>query len=622
MTVRLVDLPDDIIFHVFIHLDTARDLRSLALSCRRLCHLVANDAWSIFVRHRFPSLAVSGPATRGAWRELAQSLTWQSRCWDKRALRFHAILPARAPQAPRFPNHGDAIMAVVDVHYDPASKQEVVVWGRGTHLVGRHRKRGAKGLASTISWNKKDGDELGFTKNSGDVVCVKVVGLGGRRAVVCGRFNGHLSVLSAEPDTFGDDIATLRPASERSERSPSRSTAFAGAGVKSLDVIETNNKRLLAATTHTELSIYDLSDDNITSTTPVLTHDVGKALKDSFSQHSGKLCNARWLGNGETLALAVIGCKPSLQYLSLTPSGWTQHAAVKNERLVNEFGIKEDAFISPRSLEPIHALSGAGGHGKLVLSGWRDGTIRLQDLRTPSLFDTVYQDNVDPRFTAETLMAYGTERFVAGADDSLMIQVAPFPKPYQPFMEPPASPPSKRRGQCDFVRGLTCTFHELSRSLYCRPNAKFFFAGSMRAVRNLGVWSLARGSNISPNFYVGTSTAVIEVTLEETPRSWPEMGTDGIFRTVDPNFGFDDWRASAPVGSGYRTWQLEHSMMETGDGYMFKGNEQAIRLPPLTYYEGAREFLEPEQMKRLGKHHRLDFGYQQVADFLAPDWLA
>ncbi|KAL2266086.1 hypothetical protein VTJ83DRAFT_5438 [Remersonia thermophila] len=638
---RLVDLPDDIIFHVFAHLDTARDLGSLALSSRRLYHLVTNEAWSIFVRRRFPSLAVSGPATRGAWRELAESLTWQSRCWDKRALRFQAILPARAPQAPRVASHGDASMVVVDAHHDPATKQELVVWGRGPHLAGRHRKRRGKGVASAISWHKKNGEELGFAKNHGDVVSVKVIGLGDRRAVVCGRFNGHLSVLSAEPDTFGDAIATLRPASSQS---PSGSSAFAGDSIMSLDVVETSHQRLLAATTHSELNIYDVSDGNNISSTAVLAHDAARGLNGSLSRRSGKLCNARWLGNGETLALAFIGGKASLQYLSLTPSGWTWHAAAKNERLVSEFGIKENAFISPRSVEPIRALSSAGGHGGLVLSGWRDGTIRLQDLRTPSPFDTVYQDNVDPRFTAETLMAYGTERFVAGADDSLTIQVfdlrwskrpyhysaalpcldrAPFPKPYQPFMEPPASSPAKRRGRCDHVRGLPCTFHGLSRSLYCRPNAKFF-AGSRRTVHSLGVWSLARGSDISPSFYVGSMTAVIEVALEETPRSWPGTGTaiGGAFTAVDPNFGFDDWRASAPAGSGYRTCQLGHSMMETGDGYMFKGNEQAIRLPPLTYYEGARDLEVPEPMERLGKHHRLDFGYQQVRDFMARDWLA
>jgi hypothetical protein len=374
MTVhRLVDLPDDIIFHIFAHLDTARDVRSFALSCRRFCHFVANDGWSIFVRHRFPSLAVSGSVTRGGWRALAESLTWQSRCWDKRALRFHAILPGRASQGSRLPSHGETMMAVVDAHYDPATKEEIVVWGRGTNLVGRHRKRRGKGVPSAISWHAKDGDELGFTKNDGDLVSVKVVDLIVRRAVICGRFNGHLSVLSAEPDTFGDTIATLRPASART---PSRSSAFAGNGIMSLDVVETNNQRLLAAATHTELNIYDLSDDSNISSTPVLTYDIGEELKDSFSKRSGKLCNARWVGDGETLALAVIGCKPSLQYLSSTPSGWTQHAAAKNERLVSEFGINENAFISPRSLEPLHPLSGAGGHGKLVLSGWRDGTIR------------------------------------------------------------------------------------------------------------------------------------------------------------------------------------------------------------------------------------------------------
>lgn len=253
-------------------------------------------------------------------------------------------------------------------------------------------------------------------------------------------------------------------------------------------------------------------------------------------------------------------------------------------------------------------------------------------MRTPSPFDAIYQDNVDPWANAEALMAYGTERFIAGGGDGLTVQVfdfrwtkgyyhtaalpclgrAPFPRPHQPFAQPLGAESNGSRARCDHARALSCTWHGLSTSLYYRPNAKYFLSESLRPFRTSSVWSLARSSDVAPNFYMGVSGGVIEATLEQTPDTYPPESA-----TVDPNFGFDDWRAAAAPGSGYRTKPLVPAMMETGDGYSFKENDRSILLPGLRTYHGPQE--RSDFQGGLARHHRLDNGYQLEVDFVDGD---
>ncbi|KAK4249571.1 hypothetical protein C7999DRAFT_12591 [Corynascus novoguineensis] len=626
MTHRLPDLPDDILFLVLANLECTRDFRALALSCRRLHRLVSSDGWRIFVRTKFPSLAVPAPAAGSrTWRQLAESMTWQSRCWDKRSLQFHVLLPRQ-----EFSGHGrrygdglGGFMSVVDAHLDLATQQELVVWGAGEDIHARYRERQGRGKASKVSWHKLGGNDSGLRGGYDDVKTLKVVKHGGSRAIIAGRHNGELSLLSAEPNCFGERIAQLGPVTEQNTSSQQLSEPDT---INSLDIFQSSSGPLLAAAAKTTLRIYGLPEDDAEVISPLSTYD----LRDNilfFS--SARLGAARWLDNGDTIAMALVGCKDPLRYLARTPTGWSHHAAAKNERMEKEFGASFARTVTPNSLEPVHYLqSGARRGTSLLLSSWKDGTIRLQDLRTPSPFDGVYQDNVDPWSNAESLMAYGTERFVAGGADGLTIQVfdfrwpkayyhtsglpclgrSPFPRPHQPFMKPPVA---ELQGgvQCDHVMGRLCRWHTLSQNLYFRPNAKFFLSNSLRQYKSSSVWSLARPSDVSPNFYIGLTGGVIEATLEQTPDTYPPNTA-----TVDPNFGFDDWRAGVPAASGYKGRLLLPALMETGDGYSYKGNDRSILLPALNRYHGPAEWMASRGS--LAKHHRLDNGYQEETDFM------
>lgn len=230
-------------------------------------------------------------------------------------------------------------------------------------------------------------------------------------------------------------------------------------------------------------------------------------------------------------------------------------------------------------------------------------------------------------------MAYGTERFLAGGGDGLTIKIfdfrwtknyyhttglpcldrKPFPRPHQPFLKPPTDR-ARGRARCDHVRGRPCHWHDLSRRIYYRPNAKYFLSESVRSFRTSSVWSLARPSDVSPNLYVGISGGVIEAALEPCPDAGRYPASAAA--VVDPHFGFADWRAAAPPGSGYRSKPLIPALMEIGDGYSFKGNDRSILLPSLLTYQGPRESLG-NPGGALAKHHRLDNGYHHDVDFLS-----
>ncbi|GAB1315977.1 F-box domain-containing protein [Madurella fahalii] len=626
---NLVDLPEDILLIVFASLESARDLRALALSCRRLHHLVQNEGWRIFVKTRFPSLSVPVPATGGhTWQQLAESLTWQSRCWDRRSLQFQVLLPNLGSRRDGRPPGGSRGLfhSIVDVHYDPNTQQELVVWGAGEDIVARYRERRGRGQVSETSWRQFNGKELGLSVGYDDVRALKIVRHRSGRAIITGRHNGQLSLLSAEPSHFGECIARFGCSSASGSGSGVTShQTNEQQTINSLDILQTDTQTLVAAATQSAVRVYGLPEDDTAGVLPLDTYDLKGGI---IASKSTRLCRARWMEQGQLLALTLTGCSDPLRYIALTPSGWTHHAAAKNAELERQFDIKFDRALCPNSLEPVHRRAGARGGTSLLLSSWRDGTCRLQDLRTPSPFDAVYQDNVDPWSDTEALMAYGAERFVAGGGHGVAIKVfdfrwtkgyyhtsglpclskAPFPRPHQPFLKPPTTVP-EGRAICDHTRGLPCHWHRLSRRIYYRPNTKYFLSMSLRAFSNSGIWSLARASDISPNFYIGISGAVIEANLEPCPDTYPPDTS-----TADPNFGFEDWRAAVAPESGYKSRPLVPSMMEIGDGYAFKGNDRSILLPNLLTYYGPREWTKSCNLR---KHHRLDNGYHHESDFLS-----
>ncbi|KAK4176812.1 hypothetical protein QBC36DRAFT_3824 [Triangularia setosa] len=621
-----LDLPLEIQFLVFANFDCARDLRALALTCKKLRDAVDNDGWRRFVERSFPSLSIPIPnGNRHTWKQLAESLTWQGRCWDRRALQFQVLL--HSPQGDDVRRHqarfrGNAgykglFHSVVDAHFDPATHEELVVWGAGEDIVARYRERHGVDKSSKSTWHRVNGRELGFRAAYDDVNSIKIVNHHTGRAVVTGRHNGTVSLISAEPGHFGQPISELKFTSPDTSET---TTAAEPENLSSLDILQHGAETRIAVATRNSLVIFDLPGDIAAELEPSATFDLKTEI---FSLNTSRLSRARWMEQGETIALALSGSPNPLRYLSLTPTGITHHTAAKNATITAQFELKNNGNICPNSLEPVYRSGGS--RTSLLLSAWRDGTIRLQDLRTPSPFDAVYQDNVDPWVDAEALMTYGTERFVAGGGDGLTVKIfdfrwdrpyhhtsglsclnrTPFPAPSQAFLKNPAS---SAFGNEKCGQGRACHYHEFSKHIYYRPNAKFYLSRSL-INSSASIWSLARGSDISPNFYIGISGGVIEAGLEPCPNNYPP---DQLI--TDPNFGFPDWRGRTAEGSGYMSRQVSPALMEIGDGYAYKHNDRPILLPKLKDCGGPPAWTGSRL--ELSKYHRLDMNYQMESDFV------
>ncbi|KAK3384286.1 hypothetical protein B0T24DRAFT_79082 [Lasiosphaeria ovina] len=617
----LADLPNEILLLVLANLESARDMRSVALACRRLHQLVRDEGWRVFVKTGFSSMSV--PESRKGqhnWRQLAESLTWQSRCWDRRALQFQSFVPVSAPR--QHASRRALFQPVLDASFDPDTQEELVVWGAGETVVARYRERRAWGRPAKIAWLRSEGKDFGLVAGHDDVRAIAIArhygAHPGGRAILTGRDNGELALLSAEPGRFGERLAKFSPAfsseeaisGTRPEESTDQDT------VNSLDVTYSGSGSLVAAATRSTVLVYKLPEDGSTQVAPSATYDLAK---EAFNSSSTQLCRAVWMGQGDVLALALKGDKENLRYMTITPSGWTYLSTAKNPEVEKQFSTR-NSNICPNSLQPVHPQAWNKGGTSLLLSAWRDGTCRLQDIRTSSPFDAVYQDNIDPWADMEALMVYGTERFVGGGMNGATVKVfdfrwtkgyyhssglpcldrAPFSPPPQPFLQPPDIGSSTHGpGTCNYLRGELCHWHTLSRHLYYRPNATFFLSSSL-ARRNgpTSVWSLAKASDVAPNFFIGISGGILEANLEPSRDKMATMRSSTI---SDPNFGFGDWRRTGAEQGGYVAKPLDMAVMETGDGAAVWGNDRPIRLPRML----TPGFDVPDIIP-LASHHRLD----------------
>ena len=227
-------------------------------------------------------------------------------------------------------------------------------------------------------------------------------------------------------------------------------------------------------------------------------------------------------------------------------------------------------------------------------------------------------------------MTYGSDRFVAGAMSSTTLWTYdfrqpksyyhttalecghqyPFPKANQPFIKAPPADPSRGRNLCSPVRNQRCRYHELSRQLYHRPNAMYMLTSSLPThLAASRISNLVKASDISPNFYIGITGAVIEANLGPN-----------LTAQYEPNFGFPDYVAhSQPdtaIGRGmYTTSPVTPSMMEVGDGLRNPRNERNVLMPTVHSHDREIQKFPVEVPSRLTKKHRLDESFQLFEDF-------
>ncbi|EFX03750.1 f-box domain containing protein [Grosmannia clavigera kw1407] len=647
-------LPEDILYLILAYLDTARDNARLSATSRRLHRFMRVQGWRAFALRCFPGVVTASVLLGGSspsalrWDQLSDSLTWQARAWDRRSLSFQALLPREAVPARR-PRRQASFRPPLVVHFQAAGEgtqskrpgidgEEMVLWGAGEDIVARYRRRGrweesvggderdneeddnADDPTAVARWRVFDGKAAGFRPGYDDVRGLAVVphamGRPHRRGVLVGRDNGHLVLLSAEDRSdgtgsrssgfgFGRTLAQFSPGNDSSilqDRIYSLDVASAGRAFGGLD----NRGGLAAVATTSHIVFYGLpSDDGEYGSNedddgklkaprqifPTATFAMGDRGLDIYQRR--RPYSVRWMAADGVAAVGLGYNADQLCFLAATPTGLALTAVAKSQPFQRRFGLDDKTLLLPSSLQPIEPLSVAGGGGNLLLSAWRDGTCRLLDIRSPSPWDMAYQDNLAPSQCFQSLLVWGSDRFVAGSQESAALKVfdlrwprryhhsealpcgsrMPFPDP-ELQQQPPAdvqtdwtvpdhsygctAPIPRCRARCDPLTGTLCTWHAGSRRLAARPNCSVYLQRSaVSQYPDIGVWSLARattstdGDLVPSNFYAGLNSCVVEAVLadgggESMMRGRRQRSTAHL-PLGDPHFAYPDVLCQRPL---------------------------------------------------------------------------
>ncbi|KAI1387762.1 uncharacterized protein F4822DRAFT_407513 [Hypoxylon trugodes] len=624
----LTSLPTDILYIILTYLDTAGSVAHLGATCKGLHRLISESGWRIFITSRFNTFKLSEVSSTDEWRARARSLTTQSRDWDRRALAIDVLKPPSKHRTwgpdPLSTWQSIPSNILVDAYHQHKGNdaQDIIFWGAGEDVFGllRHN-RGPK--PPTDEWLCGRGAASGYHSGRDDVTSVSILkgdkckyGQGDEPQVLVGRASGQLHLLSMGTDDFGNTLLSFKGSNRPDQPN---NEAIRQTDIQSLDV---NYKQgVLAAATKQSILMYPLVKDRQTvhndpainnseeGSSPYVWADEALSLKDDRGgPGTFEFIRTVKFVNEDTLAVGLNKGYNPLQYLKNTPTGIEISYAAKSSSQTN--GVDEYKFETIRSILPVDTRSVASGGGNSVLSSWADGTIRLQDLRSPSPTDRIFQDNFDLSTPINALLSHGLERFVAGSAYSPVLKVfdyrwpkgyyhteglpcgndAPYPTPRPPV---PVLKPyfSDNRATCDHISGRRCRWHALSRQDFSRPNFNMWLPTSYSPTSDTSpVYSLASPSDDSPTLFVGLSGSLVEITTKSERTRRP------IVTTTQPAKDLVYSRKTESV-----------AFIETGLGFALEDYTLSQRVPIMhrQLFGGAAERNRPK-FAEWRRRHRLD----------------
>ena len=407
--------------------------------------------------------------------------------------------------------------------------KELLVWGAGEDVIARMttttERNGGK-------WSVLSGKGSGFSPGVGDVTSVSVID--GRRGdeadIAVGRANGRVQLLSmTQEGEFGKEEQRLMPLDEKvfEQSIPGPRRTSPGQVAASWTEWDAKSK-LLASCRSSIVNLYHLEDTEKKELAPVVSQNVAA---EGDEKHPNLIKGFKFLGQ-DTVACALGGSPNPLRWGKITPTGLFFYDVPKgrdcidqlNSELVETLTLEEGTVVVD-AIEPV----GHPENSNLLLSAWRDGTYRLFDIRTSSRQDAVYRDIFQPQQGSNSLLVYGTNRFVAGTSIGgplLRIFDFRYPRPYSYTQAMPcaSNPPNPHRPRpygvdhpwaqyCNNTRKtVSCKWHALSSMNDWRPDATIY----VNKQGLDGIVSLAKASDLSDRFYCGARGAVIENQLQLT----------------------------------------------------------------------------------------------------------
>lgn len=230
----LASLPPELLAQIVGHIDTARTISHLALTCRQVYAFVENDGFRVFVQNRFPYIRPPAKPGPSFWKQAALGLTSLVRNWDRKAFIAWSIKPQKeaSPDLRSWRSRGrpaqlgqtmgfTPVIDSYDAWYggDWTSRKEVLAWGAGAALHmrckimgknGGHEwqtsdNRGLKGMNTHeqryayATYNKK-----GAIEGLDDITSVNILpqeSLNDPEQVIIGRASGNLALITLSAET-------------------------------------------------------------------------------------------------------------------------------------------------------------------------------------------------------------------------------------------------------------------------------------------------------------------------------------------------------------------------------------------------------------------------------------
>jgi hypothetical protein len=521
--------------------------------------MARKDGWRVFIYSRFDSLTLPQRPKDHGWVDLAKTLTWQSRAWDRRAFALASLVPPVKQQPGNAPGRGgrggrggrrhrgargkrggvqtypphivvDTTSRLLEGHVE----EETVAWGAGEDVMIRWRELKHSSL-NREEWAAFEGAVTGFQSGTDDVTAISILnGATDNPALLVGRASGYMQLLSISLNNFGRSIAWFQPLLDEKEMGNSMEQ-------KEIQHFDTSvSQNTFAATTKDNLFFYPLVD---TQPSPNRDeHDLVVAPTESIdvrnmrtSTNFGVLREVKFMGKEDLVVWGMSSSTEPLRYLTRTPTGAVITNAAKmqpSRRCTESYLYTDGRPQTVRSILPLNKGSVAGGSGIVTLSSFDDGTIRLQDLRSSSTIDTIYQDHFDVTTPVGPLISYGMERFIVGSARTANLQIfdfrwpkkyyytaalpcssksslSPKPKPLT-WLSPPQYPEIAR---CSYSMGQSCRLHALAQTNFYRPNCNLYLPIIRQATSP--VYTLAKSSDISPVVYAGLAGELVKVSLRD-----------------------------------------------------------------------------------------------------------
>lgn len=588
----LAALPPELLSHIVVHIDTARAISHLALTCRKAHTFVENDGFRIFVQTRFPYIKPPSKPSLSFWKEAALGITSFAKNWDSRAFIAWSINPQEVSQELRSQrSRGRPPQAVQTMGFTPvidsydawyggdwASRKEVVAWGAGAALcmrgkvMGKNKKhewqtsenRHLKGLnAHGQRYAYGIYNEKGAFEGLDDITSVNLLpqqSLNDPEQVIVGRASGGLSLISLSTETSQSYVVS----SYETQGRPVRSAAT-----------KLGSSPLLAAClSDSSVALYPIDP------TSSQVHPISQVSATPFSQ--SRTWSSRFLGHDRLL----VGLGPSQEPLQvynigqgdvlqesvrmLELSDFSAHARLD---LRGDIGVR--SATSVYSLAPIDTSSSVGrAEGDVFLSGAYDGLTCLHDLRSANSITAVFRDPVDTFSPVYSLLPIGTERFVAGGARHSILKVFDLRMPGGKLYH---ASKHKRRDW----------------NVFLRPKDNH-----SRRVTESPVYALSRPSQCSPTFFAGVESTVLQFDMVSIMDEYPDpLFKHGHAKTGDKH---DVKRKWDPHGNVLCLPMYEH---DTGPVTLIKQRQVEYTQGSIEGWDERWKPEEPRPMDDRRRHH-------------------